>query len=458
MLTIIKNENFDNYINKYNFNEYKEQLKLYSDNNITILPRLFIKNYPDNNLVRIDKDIKIETADINFTKSLRDNQLECSNFLLNEYNKKNNIYGILKLYPGAGKTVLATWLSSIIKLKTCIVVDSEMLMKQWIDRIINFTDTNADEIGLIHRNLFTVNNKKFVITTVQTLLSKFKYDFWKSFEKINDAGFGLVYYDEVHASSSSEKYSKTSLLFSTKNIIGLSATPFHHGLSELLMKNTIGDIIYELDKYESIPEYYFIYYNSNIKNLEVVVGDQTKNKKPQKLYNIINRISDPIKKKAIYNKYILNSQTYNDIITKYVYNLTLEGHVTIIMCARRDQVDQIYDNLTNLNCPIRKVYSNNNYFDPINDINIVTTAGSFQKGIDMDRLSCIIIVSPYSGQKSIFQMIGRILRQKSNKKSPIVFDLIDKDYPSIFIDDVKRKMKILPDEYKNIKIKEHDEK
>src|SRR6056297_2977421 len=180
------------------------------------------------------------------------------------YEKNGFINGIIKLPPGTGKTVLTIYLASVLKLKTCIVLDKDSLFKQWIKEIIQFSGSNEDNIGIIKQKLFVTKDKLFTIAMSGTLTSKLKRDINKGFKEINNAKFGLVVYDEVHSTSASEIYSKVSLLFRTKNVIGLSATPFHYAEAKILMENTIGKVIYESNDYEMTPKYNIIHYNSGL--------------------------------------------------------------------------------------------------------------------------------------------------------------------------------------------------
>ena len=78
------------------------------------------------------------------------------------------------------------------------------------------------------------------------------------------------------------------MLFRTKNILGLSATPFQTGSAEILMKNTIGEVIYETNEYDLKPRYYMVYYDSDL-------GQRDGGKYSRRLL----RVNDYIKRKAV---------------------------------------------------------------------------------------------------------------------------------------------------------------
>lgn len=446
MWTTINVNDFDEYIDSHkSLKDFRNEIQLFNNGKTIILPRHFNKNYPHEKIKILKKNTIFSEVDIKFNGILRPIQEKCSKVILDVLKKENKIYGILKLFPSAGKTVLSFWLASILKYKTCIIVNNDVLLKQWISELIKFTNITENDIGIIKEKVFSTD-KIITIASVQTLISKMKSNFKNTFDKISKGNYGLVIYDEVHSSSSSEEYSKSTILFETENIIGLSATPFHYGLSEILMNNTIGNIIFETNDYDLVPEYYFVYYKSGLKNLEITTA---KNKKNVNISTLLSRMPDLNIKRAIYNKYILNSQSYINLILKYIRNLTSNEYRTLVICSKRDQVDLFYDLLIKNNIPARKVYGGENYVDKLNDINLIATSKSVTAGFDMPSLSCLIIASPYSGKKSIFQMCGRILRIHPDKKAPMVIDLIDVDFPSLFLSDVKKKKKMLAIELSN---------
>lgn len=94
--------------------------------------------------------------------------------------------GILQLYCGFGKTVLAIAIASILKTKTLVVVHKTSLQNQWYDRIKTFTDA---KVGLIRQNKVDIEDKDIVVGMLQSIAMK-DYDL-----SIFD-DFGLVICDE----------------------------------------------------------------------------------------------------------------------------------------------------------------------------------------------------------------------------------------------------------------------
>ncbi len=273
-----------------------------------------------------------------------------------------------------------------------------------------------------------------IIATVQTLLSKIKTDMHKNFELIDSAKIGLVIYDEVHNTSSSSKFAKASLLFRTKNFLGLSATPFQSGIAEILMKNTIGEIIYENKHYELKPTYILHHYDSGL---------------TAKYAFILGKMSDYIKRKAFYNSIIVKSQNYLNIIVDLIKKRLEEGHIILVLCFTKAQVKLISGRLDKENIEHRRFYGDEKEEIDKNNVNVlIGTYAYIGKGFDFQQLSSLILATNLAGKKSLIQVIGRILRDgDKNKKSPVVDDLIDRGFPSLFLPDMKAKKSVIKGEF-----------
>jgi len=430
----ITKQNLESYLYRYpvlaeNFNE----VCLYQNGDNLFFPRLFYKSFPDPSL-KLFTSTKpyMKQTFFKFTGKLRPEQVEIVNSVLATYNKNGMINGIIKGRPGIGKTVIAVYLSAKLGVKTCIVVDTEPLLKQWVAAFKEFTDLKETEIGIIKQKLFSTDTP-ISIAFVQTLISKVKTNLPKAFEEMEKAGFGLVLFDEVHSTSSAPKFSRASLLFRTVNILGLSATPFQSGIAEILMKNTIGEIIFENKHYELKPKYVLNYYDS---------------KTPGKYSFVMSKMNDYIKRKAFYNSIIVKSPIYFDLIVSLVKRRLLEEHIIMILCFTKQQVLLISEKLTNLGIENRKFYGDEKEKVDKENVKVLIVTYAFAgKGFDFAQLSCLILATNLAGKKSLIQVIGRILREYKGKIPPVVDDLIDLCFPSMFLPDVKAKKSIVKEEF-----------
>jgi len=435
--TYIKKENLEQFINKYpNLAEGFDDINLYETDDKIFLPRLFYKNFPDGLEIFESKEVVTPVSTFyKFTGTLRKEQTEFVSTILNIYKSNKQVNGIGKARPGFGKTVVSAYIAATLGLKCCIVVDNDNLISQWVESFLKFTDLKPEEIGLIKGKHFVID-RPVVIATVQTLLSKIKTDMHKNFQLIDSAKFGLIFYDEVHNTSSSSKYAKASLLFRTKNFIGLSATPFQSGIAEILMKNTIGEIIYETKHYDLKPTYVLNYYDSKLSG---------------KYSFVLGKMTDYIKRKAFYNSIIVKSPEYLKLIIKLTKKRLEEGHVVLILVFTKAQVKLISEGLDAEKISHRRFYGDEKDELDKNTVKVVIATYSYAgKGFDFEQLSSLILGTNLAGKKSLIQVIGRILRisTKGNTKlSPIVDDLIDIGFPSLFLPDVKSKKAVIKSEF-----------
>jgi superfamily II DNA or RNA helicase len=434
--TYIKKERFDDFMNQYSSLEnFSEELILLETDDAYFLPRLFAKNYPSKHLQIFsgnqDQFQPTEIKNIKFKGELREEQVNIINDLATIYqNNDNCLNGIVKARPGIGKTIMAIYLATQLKIKTLIIVDNQNLMKQWLQSFLDFTNLDIKDIGVIQKKAFGVD-KGVIIGMAQTLLRKVKSNIQENFKIIDKAGIGLVIYDEVHSTSSAPVFSKVSLLFRTKNILGLSATPFQTGLAEILMKNSVGEIISNSKNYDTKPEYKLINYKSELDS--------------KKIY-VLNQMNDYLKKKSFYNKVIISSINYLNIIINQTRKAVGDGHRVMILCFTKIQVTTISNMLTENGIENTMFYGDQREIKYTETV-LVATYSYAGKGFDYKQLSCLILACPLAGKKSLIQVVGRILRRDSNKLNPVVIDLADLSVPGFTIPEIRMKKKVILDEF-----------
>jgi len=133
-----------------------------------VIPRYYgIKKMgnPENKI-----DITDSIADFEFNGQLRENQMEVAKTIIENLNSKGG--GILQLHTGYGKTTIALYLASVLKLKTLVIVHKTFLQDQWYDRIKQFTNAN---IGMIRQKKTDVDGKDIIIGMLQSI-SMIDYD------------------------------------------------------------------------------------------------------------------------------------------------------------------------------------------------------------------------------------------------------------------------------------------
>jgi superfamily II DNA or RNA helicase len=68
-------------------------------------------------------------------------------------------------------------------------------------------------------------------------------------------------------------------------------------------------------------------------------------------------------------------------------------------------------------------------------------------GFDYPQLSALILAAPLKGRTTLIQSIGRVVRSYPDKNNPIVIDLIDTDFPSLFESNINIKINVIKKEF-----------
>ena len=440
MWTIVKEKEYNNLLDEYQIlYQYKEQLvldtRIINEESHHLLPRLVYQKYPSNftksyiDTLFIPKKLE-NSEELQFYGILKEKQVTATSKFIEEFDKTGITNGMLQAIPGFGKTVCAFYLISKIQLKTLIILDNSKLVDQWMERCEDFTNYKKEDIGIIVGDKCDLS-KNICITLVQTLMSRAKNNQTDFYNKFREAGFGLIIYDEAHATSSGPKFALSSLFFNTPNIIGLTATPYGYGIAKTLMDCIIGKIKFKTSEYEEIPDIYFVNYNSTI----------------GKYKQILQRFNDPIKFIAKYNSYLPMCENYLKTISEIIIKLQKDGHRTIVLVKTHAQIAAIVESLLKYNIKAQTLSSKNRVID-LDDINpIIATDKFVGKGFDHKVLSAVVFGSPYKGKTSLIQYAGRILRCSDDKLQPVLYDLVDKEYKHIFNKDMLSKITKFNDEY-----------
>jgi len=105
--------------------------------------------------------------------------------------------GVVVLPCGAGKTIVGLGVMSQLKTQTLILCTNVVAVRQWIDEIIDKTDTSPSDIGEYTGEKKEV--KPITISTYQILTyRKDKTSDFPHFSLFNSRKWGLIIYDEVH--------------------------------------------------------------------------------------------------------------------------------------------------------------------------------------------------------------------------------------------------------------------
>ena len=370
---------------------------------------------------------KVETINIEFVKSLRDYQETVVETYVSCVNKPvclqvpapvtpSSLFpsppssvilppdnhgggGILSLYTGAGKTVCAIKIISMIQKKTLIIVHKEFLMNQWIERIREFTPDA--KIGRIQGKIFDIEGKDIVLAMMQTLYNE---------EKIfNLESFGLCIVDEVHRIGSSQ-FHKCLYQLQPPFWLGISATVKRKDQMEKLIHMFMGDIVYSIERKGDS----FV----SVRGVDYFTEDEYYNE-------VITNYRGEIAYSTMISK-ICGYEPRSDFIVKVVEDLIIEnsGSQILLLSHIRLMLETIFTKL------VEKGISVGFYVGGMKQTLLDETANTKQvvlstymmssEALDIPTLSTLILSSP---KTDIIQCVGRILRKKHD--TPIIVDIVD---------------------------------
>ena len=378
-----------------------DEFEVFSENDSKIyLPKFYgITKY---GLPKVNTIANPDANNLKFSVNMRPQQKPIIEAYMNNISLDNGGGGIICAGCGVGKTVISLYISTLLKVKTLVIVHKEFLMNQWIERIKEFIPDAR--IGIIQGDKYKVEDKHIVIGMLQSV-SKRKYPS-ETFSK-----FGFVIYDECHhlgAKVFSKALKKTNFKFT----LGLSATPERNdGLTKVFLWN-LGNIVYQetKKKTDNVLVHYYSYYND----------DQEYSKEVR---NFKKQLMNPV----IINN-IANCKNRNNFIISLLTPLIQEGRNVLILTERIAQVNYFYQTVQELNIASIGKYIGRMKQEDL-DLSLecrilVGTYNMIEEGFDCKTLDTLIMATP---KVNIEQSVGRILRKQASERTiiPLIIDICD---------------------------------
>jgi superfamily II DNA or RNA helicase len=312
---------------------------------------------------------------------------------------------ILQLAPGTGKTVIAIYAISELKLKTFILVHIKGLIEQWKDRLLEFTNISEDNIAILRSATFKEDlNKPIIISTAQTFISLLKRRRDEFLVELNDARLGIFISDECHTTSGAPTFSNCSIHIPAVHTYGLSATPKRSDGNLDIIEYHLGKIVASDDS-DGIMD----------ARVTVIVLDyEVDTRKRYKYLYWAGKFQ-----RARYLNLIKKSDQFQACIKRLLNKVMIEERNVICVAERIALIDQLYKELP---------YDDKSKFyksEPLEKLHYkmtFATPGKIRDGIDAPFKDCLIMTSPIS---NIEQMTGRVVRIHPDKKTPIIIDMVD---------------------------------
>lgn len=316
-----------------------------------------------------------------FTGKLRDEQKIVRSEMTELLNQCNSI--ILSTHVGFGKSILATYFAYKIKLKTLIVVNRLVLIKQWVGVLEQFIQ--APKVCVIKPSTVIDWDCDFFIVNAINI-PKIGYM----------PEIGLVIVDEVHLIMS--KILSTCFQYVTPSyLIGLSATPYRTDGLDVLFDIYFGK--QRIDR--QLKRKHFVYRVET--NFTPIVNRQRTGK---------------IDWNDILNQQALDDDRNNLVVKIILMNPTLNF---MVLCKRIDQIKLLQSKLEKYNIEAEYIYGDKQPDIQRQNRILIGTTQKLGTGFDAPWLNALLVASDLEAY--FIQYLGRVFRKLDIV--PIIFDLVD---------------------------------
>ena len=369
-----------------------------SENEIFI-PRGFIGK-----LLRFCKESQIEFEFIDerklkpsipfaFNAALRNHQLG----VIETVSKKD--YGVIVAPPGSGKTVIGLKIIADKRQPALIIVHRKQLLEQWTERIEAFLGIPKIDIGVIGQGKSKIG-KQITVATIQSLP--------KQIESVQNQ-FGTIIVDECHHVPA-ETFRNTIEKLQTYYLYGLTATPFRKYSDGKIIFTHLGEIITNIQPTEI----------ENYKHAKIII----RNTELDVPYN------SKIDNFESLSKILVHDTARNKLILEDVKTELNQGKKAVIITERKEHIDTLYlflkhsyeaitlsgeDSETSKKAKWKTLQEGNFQV-------LITTGQYFGEGTDLQNISCLFLVYPFSFEGKLIQYIGRVQRSEIN---PTIYDYRD---------------------------------
>lgn len=307
---------------------------------------------------------------------------------------------ILSAPTGAGKAVVAAWLAARVGVTTCIVVPKGDLMKQIVETIREFTDLPAEDVDTWQGQKLPREDAKVVVAMLQSVYRGcYPAEVYRR--------FGLLIIDELHRTGAPE-FGRTLSLFPARWRVGLSATPERRDGMTDVIKAHVGTRVVQVETDQQPPDVYWI--------------DTDWRPPPGADY-------DPKRGGYVKNSLFLDPLR-NQAIAAAAMRASAAGRRTVVFCEQVKQVGAILASVrAAVPHSLTAQYGGNDTpedrriaHECPRGVVIVATYKKMGEGTDIPDLDTCILGAPLYDAT---QPVGRILRTRPEKPTPVVVDVRD---------------------------------
>ena len=313
-------------------------------------------------------------------------------------------FGVIVAPPGTGKTILGLKIIAEKKQPALIIVHRKQIAEQWIERIQAFLGIPKKEIGTIGLGKSKIG-KQITVAMMQSLAKKLESEKATDFKNT----FGTIIVDECHHIPA-KTYRNAISRLQTYYLYGLTATLFRKYNEGKLIFIHLGNIISEI-KSQQIE---------NFKQAQIII-------RKTELDVPFNSRTDHFE---TLSQILIHDSSRNKLILDDVKKELNTGNKIVIITERKEHIEtlnqflkQKYETITltgddsNTSRDQKwKILKSGNYQA------LITTGQFFGEGSDLQNVTRLFLVYPFSFKGKLIQYIGRVQRSEI---TPTIYDYRD---------------------------------
>lgn len=301
-----------------------------------------------------------------------------------------NDFAIVNAPVSWGKTFCAIAIAAKLKQKTLVVTHTTMLRDQWVQEIEKCLGITP---GIIGSGRFDLD-APIVVSNIQTLA--------KNVDRVADE-FGTLLLDEAHhcpATTFSSVIDKCKARYK----IGLTGTLERKDGKHVLFKDYFGPVLFKPK-----AENYMV--------PEVVIV------KTDIMLSGIATWANKVTELEVYN------DKYRNLVIELADSAANQGHKVLVVGGRVEFLERAAtltkNKAVSITGNITSLIERQDILASISDdVKILFgTCSIFAEGISQNDLSCLILATPINNNPLLTQLIGRIVRLKEGKLTPLVIDI-----------------------------------
>jgi superfamily II DNA or RNA helicase len=244
--------------------------------------------------------------------------------------------------------------------------------------------------------------KPIIISTAQTFLSLLKRNRKQFLIKLNEANIGIFVGDEVHTTVGAPTFSECSIHIPSKYTYGLSATPYRFDGNGDIIEYHLGEVFSDEDSQGTMDAKVTVF----LLDYEIDT--------PHRAQYV--RWGGDFQR-ARYLNLMKKSKPFISLLRGLLGKL--KDRNLICVAERIKLIDELHKWMPSKS---KAKFCGQGGLDTLNAQHTFATPGKCRDGVDAPWKDAIIMTSPIS---NIEQLAGRVTRTDTNKKNPIVIDMVD---------------------------------